>query len=305
MLEYGSFNSLLDKNEFRVLDTGQKIEFLVKKDIFSVGYRGETEYNKYSCIDLSKLNFKIFKNEVFKIWEFYESNNYCFHLNPLVVLDAISGLNSSITLSYDYQQKNQEIDFQLDICINDNQKLEYLRDKIKNYNPFSNKEIIIEYSHRTDFFEFDNNEETNFPEKYPKFIIEWIHGYYGGQQFNPRLYSYLEEYFEESMEMHITNFCLYKIREIQGLNKPMKKAIFTTPLQIVQLLAHPKVGMLNEISLDLNTQEAIANILNAITAVNTQNLRQSIGMLNKKTSQQSKSYFDNEKKIEAFLNTIL
>lgn len=229
--EFFLFHSIIDYDYFEKLNTPEKIKLLVENDIFGVKKRSNIfpDYNLYSfvpaefvCVEnIIDLDFNSYSDSKFDIYGKYKADNISgditFSLNPFLESDVFEGIKTAISLCSDLHKIIDNIEMNVNLIPDKYGKIEYLRSKLNEINPFGIKEFTVEYDKHSNELILAPETSAELVADIPDFIIEWITGrHYPGSMFSIKKHPNLERFYYSYKKFYVARLCEFKIKTIQN-----------------------------------------------------------------------------------------
>ena len=274
-MEHPLFNNLLRRDKFNSLSTGEKIEFLLRKDIFvhgNVWTRGE-----FYCLDINSLNFNKLNSRDFDINESYKIDGVSISKNPLFDEEIIRAICRIIELNPLTSLKQEEILFRLSCLNKKDEKISFLRSQIESFKAFSLKTIMVKFYHNRTELDIYHDSKINILESTSMFQLDWIFGdQYIGDSFFMFRDDFIDIFFQEYQELCLTNYCFRQLQLLQNetdgsiIEEPDEKKTFTT-YQLAFLMN--EVGVIKAMQKEGLSNLEIAKIIGRIISRSPQNIR--------------------------------
>lgn len=160
-------------SNFTLLSTGEKIKYLLEKDILYVGETWSL-YNRPNCVSWQNIDFSQFDKRRFDLFSLYSTDEGdSLNINPLFNEEVFENFQHKVETYYvDYD----EYLLSIDLLESRDEKTDYLRNILKSQNVFKLDNIISDYNHHSRQLMLGHEMAIEFNKSSPDIFMDHLMG---------------------------------------------------------------------------------------------------------------------------------
>ena len=238
-MAYPHYNNIIDENIFNSYSTPEKIRFCLNKGILELQtpFYGNFVCVDYNSLDLSEFNeidfditqgFQIKSSKLIEeiissitvkpnvdISGFKKTDKFYIKESVIFYNEIYNGICRCIEISSNTFSFENEIIFNLNTLPKKKAKINYLKEKIKEINPFEIPEIRVDFNYQTNKLFVSSDTEYYLMQTTSLFKINWITGVTDSEvMFYLRRYPNLRSFNDGYLKLLIVKYCYKELQSI-------------------------------------------------------------------------------------------